>query len=110
MKAKRQGLGLTQKEAAKLLQVGAETVLHWEKDQTTPPDASWPTILQFLGYDPHPEPTSLPERLKAVRRQNGWSIKRAARFLGVDEGTWAGWESGRAPRRRHAHLVAEAVG
>jgi transcriptional regulator with XRE-family HTH domain len=28
----------------------------------------------------------------AVRRANGWTIKEAARHLGVDEGAWGRWE------------------
>lgn len=43
---------LTQKQAAKLLGVCSNTVLHWEKNQTSPPSASIPAILAFLEYDP----------------------------------------------------------
>ena len=53
-----------------------------------------PAILQFLGYDPYPKPKTLPERMLAKRRAMGWSIKEAARQLGVDEGTWGAWERG----------------
>lgn len=37
---------------------------------------------------------ALPGRLLAKRRAMGWSIKKAARHLGVDEGTWGDWERG----------------
>ena len=50
--ARRRSLGLYQKDVALLLGVGPETVLHWEKGQTSPPDRSWPSIIRFLGYDP----------------------------------------------------------
>lgn len=90
------------------LGVTPQTVLHWEKGQTEPPIESIPAIILFLGYDPFPEPTTLPERLLATRRAMGWSIKEAARELGVDEGTWAVWERERGsviPKWRHLMLV-----
>ena len=105
----RQALGLRQKEAAALLGVGPETILHWEKGQTAPPDRAWPAILAFLGYDPHPKPRTLPERLRALRRSNGWSIKQAARASGVDERTWAGWECGRKVALCHARLLGQQL-
>lgn len=85
-------LGLTQKEAADQLRVTAVTLLHWEKWNTQPAVKSMPAILSFLGYYPFPVPQILSERMLAVRRANGWTIKEAARHLGVDEGTWGRWE------------------
>jgi len=51
-------------------------------------------IIRSLGYDPFPEPKSIAERLLAKRRAMGWSIKEAARQLGVGEGTWEARERG----------------
>ena len=45
-------------------------------------------ILAFLGYDPFPNPAKFSEQLAALRRTRGWTIKEAARKLGVDGGTW----------------------
>jgi transcriptional regulator with XRE-family HTH domain len=95
-------LKLSQREAASQLGVNPWTVLNWEKGHTEPPIAALPAIVRFLGYDPLPEPRSLPERLLAKRRAMGWSIKEAARRLRIDEGTWAAWETGRVvPWRRY---------
>ena len=66
---------------------------------------SIPAIIGFLGYDPFPDPASLSDRLAAVRRANGWTIKRAAEQLGVDEGTWARWEKTGVPWQRHQTMV-----
>jgi transcriptional regulator with XRE-family HTH domain len=52
-----------------------------------------PAIIQFLGYDPFSEPRSLSERMRTKRRIMGWTIKEAARRLGVDSGTWGEWEA-----------------
>lgn len=87
-------LRLTQKQLATRLGVNPWTILNWEKGYTSPPIAAIPVILAWLGYDPYPEPATLSERLMAKRRSMGWSIKEAARLLGVDEGTWAAWELG----------------
>jgi transcriptional regulator with XRE-family HTH domain len=85
---------LTQKQAAERLGVNPWTVLNWEKDHTEPPIESMPAIIRFLDYDPFPEPKNIDERLLAKRRAMGWSIREAARQLGVDEGTWRNWEQG----------------
>lgn len=95
LKHRRLELKLTQKEAGQ--QIGAAsdvTYLHWEKDQTDPPFESLPAIMAFIGYDPFPQPKDLPEQLLAKRRKAGWSIRQAAAKLGVDPGTWGGWERG----------------
>lgn len=92
---KRLGLGLSQRQVADRPSVNAWTVLNWEKNHTRPPIEFMPGILQFLGSNPFPEPLSIPEHLLAKRRQMGWSIRDAARLLGVDPGTWGDWERGK---------------
>ena len=79
---------MTQTHAAERLGVNPWTVLNWEKHHTGPPIESMPAIIRFLGYDPFPEPKNITEGLLAKRRVMGWSIREAARQLGVDEGTW----------------------
>ena len=108
VRKRRLELRLTQKQAAERLGVNPWTVLNWEKDHTAPPIESMPAIIRFLGYDPFPEPKNIPERLLAKRRAMGWSIKEAARQLGVHEGTWGDWERGGVILyRNHRLLVAQ---
>lgn len=83
---------LTQREAARILGTDAKTVCNWEKRETEPLIVFMPRILQFLGYNPFPEPTTLSERMLAKRREMGWTLREAARELGVDPGTWGEWE------------------
>jgi Helix-turn-helix domain len=86
------------------------TVLNWEKGHTDPPIESMPAILTFLGYDPFPAPETLPKRLLGKRRAMGWSIRQAARHLGVDPGAWSDWEQGGVILyRRHRNLVARLL-
>jgi DNA-binding XRE family transcriptional regulator len=94
VRKKRLELELQQKEAAQQLGVNPWTVLNWEKGHTQPPVSAMPAIFQFLGYDPYPEPKTLPGRLLAKRREMGWSIKQAAHHVNVDPGTWKRWERG----------------
>ena len=102
---------LTQNEAARLIGVNAWTILNWEKSKTQPPIESMPAIFRWLGYDPNPQPKTLPERMLAKRRAMGWSVKESARQLGVDEGTWGAWECGETILyRRHRELVAQLLG
>jgi len=98
IKRKRTQKGLTQAQAASLMGVDAFTVLNWEKGKTEPPIQTIPAILQFLGYDPFPKPKTFSERMFALRRVKGWTIKEAAEQLSVDEGTWSAWErTGKVP-------------
>ena len=110
VRKRRLELRLTQKQTAEQLGVNPWTVLNWEKGHTEPPIASMPAILRILGYDPFPEPKNIPERLLAKRRAMGWSIKEAARQLGVDEGTWGAWEREETVQRRmHRKLIAQLI-
>ncbi len=101
---------LAQIAAARALEVNQSTILNWEKGHTEPPVEAMPALLQFLGYNPLPEPKTLPERLLAKRRAMGWSIRAAARKLGVDPGAWRDWELGRVILyRSHRNLIAQLL-
>jgi transcriptional regulator with XRE-family HTH domain len=92
-------LGLIRRQAALRLLVSADTILLWEHDRATPTVRHYPAILRFLGYDPFPPPTTLAERLVRHRQKLGLSIEAAAKLIGVDEGTFGRWESGRGKPR-----------
>lgn len=98
----RRSLQISQSEAANRMRVNAWTVLNWEKGHTEPPTTSCKVIVGFLGYDPYPVPQTLPERMLAVRRRQGWTIGAAAFGLGVDPSSWTMWErTGRVPWARY---------
>jgi len=111
IRKRRLALGLNKKQAAAQLGVTSATITHWESEKTHPQIDEIPAILRFLGYDPFPAPETIPERLLAKRRARGWSIREAARHLGVDPTTWGDWERGRVVLyRSHRALLAQLLG
>ena len=66
----------------------------------------WPAIIEFLGYDPSPEPNTIGERLLAYRRRHGLSRKELAGQLGADEATLWRWEVDQRRPEQPRHLAA----
>ena len=91
---RRSETGLTQKSVARQLKVNIWTYLLWEKDRSKPTIRYYPAIFEFLAYDPFPAPVTLGARILRKRQQLGFSIRDAAKVLGVDEGTFGRWERG----------------
>lgn len=85
-------LELFQRELRKRFGLEKETYANWEKDRCYPAMKHWPGIIEFLGFDPSPEPKTIGERLLAYRRRHGLSRVALARKLGVDETTLWRWE------------------
>jgi transcriptional regulator with XRE-family HTH domain len=111
IRKRRLQLKLTLKKAARLLGTDEWSVINWEKGRTTPAVYRLPTIIRFLGYNPLPQPRSVPERLVVKRLEHGWSRKVASRHLGIDESTLRDWEHGKIILfRKHRTLVAEVLG
>jgi transcriptional regulator with XRE-family HTH domain len=96
-------LGLLQREVADQLGVCKSEVWRWETGETEPELRFLPKVFEFIGGDPRPEPTGIGARLIRWREQRGWSRRKLAAKLGVDEGTLRQWESGRScPSRRRS--------
>jgi len=111
VRRKRLKIELLQKEVAELLGVNTWTVLNWENGHTQPPIEAIPAILRFLGYDPFPESKTVAQHLAAKRREMGWPIKKAARVVGVDPGTWRKWERGKTILYgNHRERIAQFLG
>jgi transcriptional regulator with XRE-family HTH domain len=88
-----------------------KTLMWWERNEREPDVRFYPAIIQFLGYEPWPEPATLPEALLAERRRRGLEIRKAAAVVGVDEGTWRRWEQGEwRPTRRTAPALDALFG
>jgi transcriptional regulator with XRE-family HTH domain len=97
---------MLQREVATILGATPASYLHWESDEAEPFVRYYPKIIEFLGYAPWAEATSLGERLLQFRRQHGWSIRQASTAMNVDQGTWGRWEKGNLPKyARHENVV-----
>lgn len=109
LRRRRSDLGLLQREVAALLGVSAETILGWERWKREPEIRHWPGILVFLDYDPYPEPWTIAQRLKAIRRLQGWSQRELARRMGVDPSAVRDWEAGKEPHLERCRRAVERV-
>jgi DNA-binding transcriptional regulator YiaG len=108
LRKRRYERGLLQEAAADRLGVNTWTLGNWEKGHTKPALRLWPSIIEFLGYDPESEPEGLGQRIEWARRREGLSIRELARKLGVDPETLRRWERGiRIPRGRWLDSVEE---
>ena len=65
----------------------------------------------FLGYNPLPAASSLPERLATARRALGLSQRKMAEKLGIDPATLMGWEAGRhQPTGKSLDVIGRVLG
>jgi transcriptional regulator with XRE-family HTH domain len=95
LKKRPRELGLLQREAAERMGTGTDTYANWEKGKTEPVAAQFRPVVEFLGYDPTPAPTTLPERLEAKRRELGVTFSQVAQYLGWDEGSLTRYLNGK---------------
>ena len=99
-------LGLFQRDLRERFKLEKETYANWEKDCCYPAMKHWPGIIEFLGFDPNPEPSTFGERLIAYRRRKGLSRKILAATLAVDEGTLWRWENDQRKAENQKHIDA----
>jgi transcriptional regulator with XRE-family HTH domain len=86
--------GLEQGQLASILGVTESTVWNWESNRSSPPIHQCARVLEFLGYDPFPEPSTFAEKLVSFRRLNGLRVRDAASLAEVDPASWSSWERG----------------
>ena len=106
LKKRRMELGLWQRDLRVRFKLEKETYANWEKDRCYPAMKHWPGIIEFLGRAPHPEPSTLGERLMAYRRHHGFSRIALATALAVDEGTLWRWEINQRKPESERHIEA----
>lgn len=100
-------LGLLQREVGQRIGASVATVWLWESNRVEPELKWMPAILDFLGYDPTPAAQTLGQRLVRHRTRLGWTQRRLAQALRVDQTTLARWETGkRAPWGEYSERVA----
>jgi DNA-binding XRE family transcriptional regulator len=87
LKQNREKVKLRQKDVAAILGVGHFTYMTWEKDQKRPFPRYYPAIIDWLGYNPLPEPQTEGARLKHERIARGLTSQEMADSLGIDQST-----------------------
>jgi DNA-binding transcriptional regulator YiaG len=111
IRARRLDLKLLQRQVAEQIGVNGATITNWERNASTPVTRYIPAIIRFLGYDPAPPPTSLPDRLVAVRRKLGLTQREMAERVGVDPCSLRDWESGHhRPTGKSLNLIGVVLG
>jgi ribosome-binding protein aMBF1 (putative translation factor) len=86
---------LFQKDLGKRFGVHTESVKNWETGITVPTIHVIPKIIEFLGYDPEPLPSTLSRQIAYARRRLGYTQKELAKEICcVSFKIWE-WESGR---------------
>ena len=58
-----------QRDVAERIGVDTATVTNWERDHAAPEFRWLPAIVDFLGYDPRPQPATLGQAL--IRHREG---------------------------------------
>ena len=83
-------------------------VNNWERGRNFPDLRVWPKVINWLGYNPEPEGTTLGERVARRRRELGLSQEELACQLGVDGASVNTWETGETQPNRRGRLLLEA--
>jgi transcriptional regulator with XRE-family HTH domain len=111
IRTRRLDLKLLQRQVADQIGVHPLTITNWESNESSPETHFIPAVIEFLGYDPLPPPSSLPERLASRRRVLGLSQREMAERMGVDPDTLRGWEAGRhQPTGKSLDGIQRALG
>lgn len=109
LRKRRFDLGLTQKEAAKKLEVTEDCYYLWEGNKALPQIHHMPNVIQFLGYMPYSvDTTTFKGKIKFYRLKKGLSHKKMGKILGVNATTVGAWENGTgAPYPENAAKLEE---
>jgi DNA-binding transcriptional regulator YiaG len=76
------------------LSVHVESLKNWERGVGVPSLRQIPQIIEFLWFEPEPEPETLPERLAYTSRRLGLTQDDLARIIDAEPGTILCWERG----------------
>ena len=107
VKKRRLDLGLTRKALAARLGVDPATVQNWEEGRRSRIEVRYyPALIEYLGYNPLPEPTTRGQAIARARMSRGLSRTCLAALTGVDVATIRRLE---ADRPGTARLPAAAV-
>ncbi len=104
-------MGLLQREVAERIGVKEESIYNWENNRSQPKIHLIPGIIKFLGYIPFRLLNgTFAEKLLAFRKTHGFSQRKAAKLLGVDQTTLRDWENGKhKPSRKLKEEISKII-
>ena len=85
IKRERQLRGLRQCDVATELGVNTFTICNWENGQAVGRPRYYPIIIDWLEYDPFPEPQTIGQKLLQDRLRLGLTSQEMAQRNGVDQ-------------------------
>ncbi len=94
-------LGLSHSEAADQLGFDGHVLWGWTSNRKKVHLKFIPRVIEWLGYDPFPEPESLGVSLRNHRMAAGLSQETLGKLLGIRASTIGEFERGRIPNRKH---------
>ena len=105
LRRRRIELELYQKDVAAKLGVTTSTVWNWENTGSV--DLRFiPRVINFLGYNPIPQPEDLLKKLAWYKQVNGLSLEQLGTEMGHDPEQLADWLIGRhIPCRRNREEI-----
>ncbi len=95
LRKRRLDLGETQEQAASRFGVTFTSYNGWEADRIAPKVWHWPKVIEFLGHDPNPAPTTFDEALTSLQRRHGLPREMLAVRIGIERKTLFNWIAGR---------------
>ncbi len=106
LRRRRLELGLYQKDVAVQIGVTTSTIWNWENNWSSITLSCMPKVIEFLGYNPIPQPEDLMERLAWYKQVNGLSLEQLGAKMDRDPEQLSDWLSGRhKPCQRNSEKI-----
>ncbi|MDD2539488.1 MAG: helix-turn-helix transcriptional regulator, partial [Desulfuromonadaceae bacterium] len=86
--------GELQKDVAEQIGVSKDTICYWENGRVEPEIRYHPAIIDYLGYNPFPEPEDTIKRLEWFKMTNGLAFEGLAAKTGIHSQQLQAWISG----------------
>lgn len=85
-------LKMPTEQLAEILGIHPHTISQWVVGTNFPQVPYLKKMIEFIGYYPFPEPTTLGERIIRYRRVHGLNQKEFGDLIGFNESTVCAWE------------------
>jgi len=95
-----------QKQAAAEIGVSVDSLCYWENGRTQPEIRYYPQIIQYIGFNPFPEPVDTIQRLEWYKTVNGLSFDGLAAKTKIHPEQLQAWLTGKkTPIQRNIQKI-----